>query len=406
MLENGPAVEKGGVVPKHSEAFKQLAAERNIWILIRPVNSFATGLIEAGFATKTFDVKGKSSTWGPHAGFIPFDASLSKAYGNEEECIKGIQYNAGASSKNTSMPVPLIISEKRLSYLRERKSIFPIGQKGQVLLFRGRLATDESSKPSPMTQFIFYLIPTLLCNGAVDHCLMTKANIISNDCWPHQLTYMVFVDDDSFGVSLVDNLDSFGSPICNELTGFKAARPLTVMSNLNGLPMTADYDVFAICAKKVVNEEYLEQMKARQEETNPAKKVKQLKITSQLVIKNLNFLDGLETNAELSASGRQVENDRNIGHYTQLQLNALEWINNKAKAATGTQENVAHHGAEQHNTENTQPVDGATAWSPSGHVYFAQNIGEMRELIGKIDESGYFYKKNPKHNGILHEPIA
>jgi len=77
----GPcAAEWSAMAPEHVEAFKQVAQQKNTVIMVRPVNPDATRLISRGEATKSMNVKGKSSNWGPQKGYIPADQTYSKLW--------------------------------------------------------------------------------------------------------------------------------------------------------------------------------------------------------------------------------------------------------------------------------------------------------------------------------------
>lgn len=69
---------RGGVPVEHALRMQAVARQTNTVFGIRPVERIVTTLIEEGFPTKGFSVKGKSSNWGPQAGFICVDQHLSK----------------------------------------------------------------------------------------------------------------------------------------------------------------------------------------------------------------------------------------------------------------------------------------------------------------------------------------
>ncbi|EPE2434472.1 type III secretion system adenylate cyclase effector ExoY, partial [Pseudomonas aeruginosa] len=57
-----------GVPVEHALRMQAVARQTNTVFGIRPVERIVTTLIEEGFPTKGFSVKGKSSNWGPQAG--------------------------------------------------------------------------------------------------------------------------------------------------------------------------------------------------------------------------------------------------------------------------------------------------------------------------------------------------
>ncbi|MFM5023483.1 anthrax toxin-like adenylyl cyclase domain-containing protein, partial [Aeromonas rivipollensis] len=67
-----------GIPPEHALRMQAVAKEKDTVFGIRPVEGMVTTLIEEGYPTKGFSVKGKSANWGPQAGFICVDQLLSK----------------------------------------------------------------------------------------------------------------------------------------------------------------------------------------------------------------------------------------------------------------------------------------------------------------------------------------
>lgn len=67
-----------GIPSEHAVHLQAVAMENNVVFGVRPVERMVTTLIKEGYPTKGFMVKGKSSNWGPQAGFICVDQNLSK----------------------------------------------------------------------------------------------------------------------------------------------------------------------------------------------------------------------------------------------------------------------------------------------------------------------------------------
>jgi adenylate cyclase ExoY len=109
------------MVPSHLVPLQEIAAQTNSIIGVRPVETVATGLIEAGHPTKNFHIKGKSANWGPQAGLICRDQAFSKleklknqdpekvtsATDQVEKCIR----------QKEAVAIPLEISSNRLDQL-------------------------------------------------------------------------------------------------------------------------------------------------------------------------------------------------------------------------------------------------------------------------------------------------
>lgn len=71
-------IQMSNMVPEHLAEFEKLARSKDSILVFRAVNADATDLIKANYGTKWMDVKPKSSDWGPHKGFLPFEQKFSK----------------------------------------------------------------------------------------------------------------------------------------------------------------------------------------------------------------------------------------------------------------------------------------------------------------------------------------
>ncbi len=70
--------ENQGIPREYLKKTQQVANQMDMVLAIRPVEYICRTLIEEGVASKGLDIKGKSSNWGPMAGYIPFDQAFSK----------------------------------------------------------------------------------------------------------------------------------------------------------------------------------------------------------------------------------------------------------------------------------------------------------------------------------------
>lgn len=96
--------------------------EMNIVLLIRPVEPLTKALHEQGtFPTKNFNIKGKSSSWGPWAGFIPVNQAYSKLSGADldkiSEAKKDVQ---NCINQGFAQATHLTITEKRFQELQSK----------------------------------------------------------------------------------------------------------------------------------------------------------------------------------------------------------------------------------------------------------------------------------------------
>ncbi|RQH05516.1 adenylate cyclase [Paraburkholderia dinghuensis] len=109
-----------GVVVSDLPKLQKLSYRYNTIIGIRPVDKFATGLIEEGYETKGFHVKGKSASWGPQAGLICVDQNFSKLEGVEPARIGKFNAEVQKSLQQKEVvKVPLELSTSRLKTLNQ-----------------------------------------------------------------------------------------------------------------------------------------------------------------------------------------------------------------------------------------------------------------------------------------------
>ncbi|MBI3542865.1 MAG: hypothetical protein HY075_06290 [Deltaproteobacteria bacterium] len=94
-------------------SFSEIAHARNEVLLHRPVNSDAYVHMAEGAPTKGMHIKGKSSDWGPHRGFIPVHERYSKlahvadSKDRELKIAKYDEKNRESIEKGYAIPVPL-----------------------------------------------------------------------------------------------------------------------------------------------------------------------------------------------------------------------------------------------------------------------------------------------------------
>ena len=90
-VEGDEAISWSGMVKSHAEQYLWVAERRDAVIIARPVNQDSTRLIEMDAATKGMDIKGKSSSWGPHKGYIPREqrfSKLARVYRDDPDTMK------------------------------------------------------------------------------------------------------------------------------------------------------------------------------------------------------------------------------------------------------------------------------------------------------------------------------
>ncbi|MEY0597280.1 anthrax toxin-like adenylyl cyclase domain-containing protein [Providencia alcalifaciens] len=184
-----------GVPENHQNAINKVADKYNITIGIRPVDHKSASLIESGiYSSKGLTIKGKSSDWGPHSGFIPVLQQFSKKSGRDEQS-KYNDYVQQSIDKKHAIAVPLEISSERINELINYKTITPL------------IDTDDGD----------YKKTSSTIDGEEHTFLLKKSPAGKGNIWQ---------------VSYQEN---------NEIKPF-----LVIGDPKTGKAMTADYDIFSI----------------------------------------------------------------------------------------------------------------------------------------------------------------
>ncbi|AOI39204.1 adenylate cyclase [Burkholderia oklahomensis EO147] len=132
-----------GVVPAHLIELQRVAREHDCLIGIRPVDRFATDLIESGHPTKDFHIKGKSANWGPQAAFICVDQRFSKLEDKPERIGKFDRQVQSCIAEGHAKRVPLMLSKARFDKLLDEGVIDEVKRDGN-----GMSMTFEAKAPS------------------------------------------------------------------------------------------------------------------------------------------------------------------------------------------------------------------------------------------------------------------
>ena len=207
-----------GMTEGDIRASERIARRRNEIIMFRSTGPWSRPHIEAGHPTKPFHVKGKSSTWGPHAGFVPLNSKYSKAI-LEKDVKKGSEANHSSIRDGYARPVPVVLSDE---YIRQYLTV-PRGM-------MDRPAVDRITQPRDDVMYF--------------HCLKP-----GEDDRPSNKKYLFLgkrKENDWQIFSFPD--DAARQPERALFLRESAAEPLLVMAVPGSdLPITGDYDLFAIC---------------------------------------------------------------------------------------------------------------------------------------------------------------
>ncbi|WP_265497473.1 anthrax toxin-like adenylyl cyclase domain-containing protein [Providencia rustigianii] len=124
LIDTKPSI-ISGIPVSHQHSINQVANDENIIIGIRPIDLKTRNLIESGnYSSKGLAIKGKSSDWGPHAGFIPISQQFAKKSARKE-VDKYNQYIQKSLNEGSAISVVLEISSERVNELLQHKAILP-----------------------------------------------------------------------------------------------------------------------------------------------------------------------------------------------------------------------------------------------------------------------------------------
>lgn len=346
VWEKESAREKSGLVNSHIDAFKQEAIKNNYYLLFRPVNLLSTSLIEAGAATKGLNVHGKSSDWGPMAGYIPFDQDLSKKHSDQEAVQKGNRDNEHSLHHYGDIhKVPLQLSQKRVHELTE-KNLLTVNDKGDVTI---------------------------------------NANVKGAQVYEFRLNEQ---NNHSFAVEY--RVKSGQKTVLGESFDW---RPIYVMGQeVDGVakPLTADYDMFAICPKlEKLYKELSPQLRPIADYSKLSSKEK-----FKLMIKRLigNML-----------VERRNEVDPQKGRRTSWQKKIMDTLNKAAQIAGYTGGNVINHGTEQDNVLFPEKDETIFIITPDRNedVFTTKSWEDTQKFISKhITSRSYVFYPNRSYNFI------
>ncbi|PGZ56203.1 hypothetical protein COE56_00900 [Bacillus anthracis] len=347
--KNIDAIVESGLVESHIQQFKEITRLNDIYLLFRPVNKLSTSLIENGAATKGLNVHGKSSDWGPMAGYIPFDQDLSKKYGKREAVEKGnkdniesIHDNDGSNGKDKIMKMPLIIDKDRINELQSSSN---------------KIIKDVKEYIENNTTYLLLILDNT--------------------------TYEFRINK---GTNEVQYRTKEGqkSTLDIEIKLWKAVEVMGKVVNGVSKPLTADYDLFALAPnlekiRKIIPNDQLDKISSM-------KPIDKLRETTKLLIKH-----GLK---------RENMNDGK-GVLSNWQRDIITKLNEAAKKGGYTGGNVINHGTEQDNTEYPEKDETIFVVSPKGDTVLIIGWEDVQKFIRKnIIEKGYLFYHNRSYNII------
>lgn len=209
-----------GMTVSDIKATQRIAKQRNEIIIFRNTGCWSRPHIEWEHPTKPFAIKGKSSDWGPHAGFVPYEGEFSKEFTTAGMQLS-TQRNEEALRRGAGIRVPTYIRAKLIHtyFLKVRSS-------------ESRRAVDRIETPRPGVMYFF----------------CTKPGSAAQNIPARQYVFMA--KEIAAGVYELFTLptSAVGLPVNLIKHEERDARPLLSMSVPGScLALTGDYDLFAIC---------------------------------------------------------------------------------------------------------------------------------------------------------------
>jgi hypothetical protein len=367
------------MTPADMQAAQLVAAHRNEIIMFRDTGCWSRPYIALGHPTKPFHVKGKSSDWGPQAGLVPLNSEFSKAFA-QKDIDKGIAANRHAIQGNYARPVQLFVSEQFIQ--------------NELLVRKGsanRPPIDRVTTPRPGVMYFFCTKPNDDPNGpGKPYVLFGKKE--SGD------RYQIF----AFPLDVAKTKER--ELFLKESSG----EPLLVMTVPSAdLPITGDYDLFAVCpswgsygAKDKKMDPTLDD--ARQ---NASAKLTAAKATSP----NLQVAQQARISlAKIEAAKTPEDPDRG-----NLTPRILELIGSLTAAMGGRFPRV-HHNAESGRPFAPGAQDGfpLTTFHPKrgigGYQFLnatINDVGDLRQYFSAIFAGGYYVPRNRAWNMANLNPL-
>lgn len=353
-----------GMTPSDMEAVEQVANRRNEIIMFRDTGAWSRPYIALGHPTKPFHVKGKSSDWGPHAGLVPLNSEFSKAF-SAEGIQKGIKLNKEAIKGNYARPIPLHVTEKFI----QDELLVPKGS-------AGRCPIDRVTQPRPDIKYFF----------------CTKPN---DDPRLPGKQYVLFgkkTGDGSYHIHTFP-LDAAGTSEKQLFLKESSGEPLLVMTVPGAdLPITGDYDLFAICPSWASYGNQDRKMDPTLDDTRINASNNRTKAAA-----NSGNLRAQNSLAQLNAAKTPEDPDR--GNLTPRIASAIGSL----VAAMGGRFPRVHHNAESGRPFAPGAEDGfpLTTFHPDRQIgpYSFRNatindLGDLRDYFTAIFAAGYYVPRN------------
>ena len=431
-LTGADAIAQSGIVASHAQKFQNLCKATGWFVIFRGVNHDATALIADNYPVKDMGVHGKSSNWGPQAGFICMNQFFSKVVAKGATAVNNSNAESPLSIEAHYPAVPLVVSDATLNALKTAGRIQEEGARqgsragsfitaqvpGTDVRHRFKLVrVDDTSLASAAG--LSFTLP----GRSIDNPLRTKNDVraylrglvrtINSLKKPKgeggEFDHLYFVQTDE---------RQEGYP--NWYTGERGKLLLVIASRGTGrfglsiarhgvswpdapsgqgafyLPLTADYDIFTICPPlwQLMSDEATKlrgrvQMLSKQLESGSSSQ-------SSEELRGERARARWKQVASVARGIREVTQTRPWGAIADYQLFMLHRLNEAAKSAGYKGGLVCHHGVEQENLHYAEVDPWYTLFTPGGRVYCVPPRS-IEAYLADIDLLGYTFYTNPAY---------
>lgn len=405
-LDDSFAHPENGMTKKDMIAAKGVADGLGEVIIFRSTGPWSRRWIEGGYPTKNFHVKGKSSDWGPQAGFVPYLGIYSKVGSSTEAAKKGTDYNDDGLKHKFADKVRLTLTLEEL----KRQATEPEEVPPRLAVYRMDPVPDSKDfflfarRTGDNKEFVF---------RAVAH---TGAAAL----------YSIFVYPEGLGTNLKRLM-------------FEKGAPLEVMTSsevgAGNKPMTGDYDLMAVCprwndygalsaaaitkpglnfvSKGVQSPQSFQGRAAKPDESGEQPvgsrldKVLDMRTNTGAPPRNRQDLDHT-FQGRTKKSGDEEHKD--MGNLTPRILRCINALNNAMERGAGALRRV-HHNAESHRNhifggvvpQDAMPLtvfqprslsDGASPVRRYADVSTLETVAEFKEYVKALNDAGYFVPRS------------
>ncbi|ARU59162.1 MAG: CyaA/EF/ExoY family adenylyl cyclase toxin [Pseudomonadales bacterium] len=208
---------QNGMIRSDMQACTRVANKLGEVIIFRSTGPWAKRWIERGYPTKNFHVKGKSSDWGPQAGFVPYLGKYSKVWFNQQKADKGTQANDKGIKGGYAKKQTLVLTDSEINDQLNRPEEHP-----------ARKAIKSKTQVQGSKDLILICEPS---GGGKEFAFKAIHRSQSND-------YEIWYYPEGAGTNFFKLVDAqVGGPLEVMCSGEKGGEK----------PMTGDYDLMAIC---------------------------------------------------------------------------------------------------------------------------------------------------------------